>query len=71
MSAISAGVGAYVHIYTEFLSAGLLTLLGGMALGIGLIATPDNGKNTYLRMGYLLGFSFFAGSQFTYISMVC
>jgi hypothetical protein len=61
MSAVSAGVGAYIHIYTELLSAGLLTLFGGLALGIALLATPDNGKNTKLRMGYLLGFSFFAG----------
>jgi hypothetical protein len=61
LSAISAGVGAYVHIYTKLLSAGLLSVLGGMALGIGLIVTPDNGKNTQLRMGFLLGFSFFSG----------
>ncbi|XP_023709240.1 probable Bax inhibitor 1 [Cryptotermes secundus] len=61
MAAVSAGVGAYVHIYTELLSAGLLTLLGTLGFGIALLATPDNGKNTQLRMGYLLGFSFFAG----------
>jgi hypothetical protein len=61
LSAISAGVGAYIHIYTQLLSAGLLTMLGGLALGIGLIVTPDNGKNTQLRLGFLLGFSFFTG----------
>ncbi|KDR09360.1 putative Bax inhibitor 1, partial [Zootermopsis nevadensis] len=61
LSAVSAGVGAYVHIYTELLSAGLLTLLGSVGFLIALLSTPDNGKNTRLRLGYLLGISFFTG----------
>ncbi|XP_069672021.1 probable Bax inhibitor 1 isoform X1 [Periplaneta americana] len=61
MSTISAGVGAYIHIYTELLSAGLLTVIGSMGLLIALMATPDNGKNRKLRLGYLLGFAFFTG----------
>lgn len=62
LSTISAGVGAYIHMYTELLSAGLLTVLGSLGLLIALMATPDNGKNSGLRMGYLFGFSFFAGT---------
>lgn len=61
MSVVSAGVGAYIHIYTQLLSAGLLALFAGLGCGIALLATRDNGKNTKLRMSYLLGFSFFAG----------
>jgi len=61
LSTISAGVGAYIHMYTELLSAGLLTVLGSLGLLIALMVTPDNGKNSGLRMGYLFGFSFFAG----------
>lgn len=62
LSTVSAGVGAYIHIYTELLSAGLLTLLGSVGFLIALIATSDNGKNTRLRLGYLMGFSFFTGA---------
>lgn len=61
MSAVSAGVGAYVHIYTQFLSAGLLTVIASLGLLVALMATPDNGKNRKLRLGYLLGFAFFTG----------
>jgi FtsH-binding integral membrane protein len=61
MAAISAAMGAYIHLHTELLSAGLLTVLGSAGFLIALIATPDNGKNRQLRMGYLLGFSFFSG----------
>jgi hypothetical protein len=62
LSTISAGVGAYIHMYTELLSAGLLTILGSLGCLIALMATPGNDKNIGLRMGYLLGFSFFAGA---------
>jgi len=48
-------------MYTELLSAGLLTVLGSLGLLMALMVTPDNGKNSGLRMGYLFGFSFFAG----------
>nr|AGM32194.1 putative Bax inhibitor 1 [Coptotermes formosanus] len=61
LSTISAGVEAYIHMYTELLSAGLLTILGSLGCLIALMATPGNDKNIGLRMGYLLGFSFFAG----------
>ena len=62
LSTISAGVGAYIHMYTELLSAGLITVFASLGLLIALLVTPDNGKNSGLRMGYLFGFSFFAGT---------
>lgn len=61
MSSIAAAAGAYVHLYTEFLQANLLTTLGTFGLLLGLISTPDNGKNQKLRLGYLLGFAFLSG----------
>lgn len=61
MSSVAAAVGAYVHIYTEFLQAGLLTILAATVFLFTLMATPDNGKNRQLRVGFLLGFAFFSG----------
>ncbi|KAK7794468.1 hypothetical protein R5R35_004693 [Gryllus longicercus] len=61
LSTISAGVGAYVHIFTELLSAGLFAVIAALGLVTALVATPDNGKNRKLRLGYLLGFAFFSG----------
>nr|XP_012150975.1 PREDICTED: probable Bax inhibitor 1 [Megachile rotundata] len=60
-STLSAAAGAYVHLYTEFLDANLLTTLGTFGLLFALISTPDNGKNQKLRLGYLLGFAFLSG----------
>ncbi|PSN29679.1 hypothetical protein C0J52_27830 [Blattella germanica] len=64
MSTVAAGVGAYIHMYTQLLSAGLLTVLGSIGLLMALMATPDNGKNRRLRLGYLIGFAFFSGILF-------
>lgn len=61
LSTISAGVGAYVHIFTDLLSAGLFAVIAAVGLVTALVATPDNGKNRKLRLGYLLGFAFFSG----------
>ncbi|XP_051155471.1 probable Bax inhibitor 1 [Leptopilina boulardi] len=61
MSTVSAGVGAYVHMYTEILQAGLMSTLGALGLLFALLCTPDNGKNQKLRLGYLLGFTFLSG----------
>lgn len=62
LSTVSAGVGTYIQIYTELLSVGLLTLFGSLGFLIALMVTSDNGKNTRQRLGFLLGFSFFAGA---------
>ena len=56
-----AALGAYIHIYTQVLSAVLLSALGGLSLLILLLVTPYDGKNMQLRLGYLLGFAFCSG----------
>jgi len=61
LSTVSAAAGAYVHIYTEILQAGLLSTLGALGLLIALLTTQDNGKNQKLRLSYLLGFAFLSG----------
>lgn len=61
LSTVSAGVGAYVHMYTEILQAGLLSTLGALGLLFALLCTPDNGKNQKIRLGYLMGFTFLSG----------
>jgi FtsH-binding integral membrane protein len=62
MSIMSAAAGAYVHLFTNLLrGGGILYALLSMGLVMGLMATPDNGKNRSTRMGLLLAFSFFSG----------
>lgn len=61
LSMVAAAVGAYVHVFTSFLSAGLLTALGATGLLLALMYTQDNGKNHTLRLSYLVGFAFFTG----------
>lgn len=61
LSTLSAAGGAAVHLYTDILSAGFLTSIGAVVMFFLLIGTPDNGKNTNLRLGYLLGFAGLTG----------
>lgn len=61
LSMIAAVIGAYVHMFTNILSAGILTALGATGLLLALMFTQDNGKNHSLRIGYLTGFAFFTG----------
>lgn len=61
MTCGAASAGVYVDIYTRF-QAGILSALVGAGLMLMLIATPDNGKNNQLRLGYLLGFGLTSGS---------
>ncbi|CAH0604731.1 unnamed protein product [Chrysodeixis includens] len=60
MTCGSALAGVYVDMYTWF-QAGILSAIAGAGLMLMLIATPDNGKNTNLRLGYLLGFGLTSG----------
>lgn len=60
-STCSASAGAYIHMYTDILQAGLLSTFGALGLIFALILTPDDGKNRPLRFGYLMGFAFLTG----------
>lgn len=62
MTCASASVGVYLDTYTR-LQAGILSAIVGAGLMLMLIATPDNGKNTTLRLGYLLGFGLTSGNN--------
>lgn len=61
LSMVAAAVGAYVHLFTNFLSGGLFTALCAIGLLLALMYTQDNGKNHTLRISYLAGFAFFTG----------
>lgn len=62
LSLMSCAVGAFVHLYTDWLQGGgLLFGLLALGLGMGLHMTPDNGKNRSSRMALLLGFAFLTG----------
>lgn len=63
MTCGAASAGVYIDMYTRF-QAGLLSALVGVGLMLMLIATPDNGKNTNLRLGYLLGFGLTSGNAY-------
>lgn len=59
----AAGVGAFIHIYTNLFSAGFVTMVAAMGLLLLLSATPFDGKNSQQRLIYLLGFAFFSGEM--------
>ena len=62
MTIMSATAGAYTHLFTNLLrGGGILYALLSMGLVMGLLATPDNGKNRSTRIGLLLAFAFFSG----------
>lgn len=63
MTCASATAGVYVDIYTSF-QAGFLSAIIGAGLMLMLIATPDTGKNTSQRLGYLLGFGLTSGNWY-------
>lgn len=56
-----AGLGSYVHLFTDIMSGGLMASLGALGFGIALLSSHDNGKNSQKRMGYLMGFAFCTG----------
>ncbi|XP_068629536.1 probable Bax inhibitor 1 [Battus philenor] len=60
MTGLAASAGVFIDMYTSF-QAGILSTIIGAGLMLMLIVTPDNGKNTQLRMGYLLGFGLTSG----------
>lgn len=57
LATFAAGVGSYLHLFTNILSGGFLAAIGAMGFGLMLTATQDDGKNTQKRLSYLLGFA--------------
>ncbi|XP_055631236.1 bax inhibitor 1 [Toxorhynchites rutilus septentrionalis] len=57
---VAAAVGSAIHIQGIW-HANLLSALIAMGLVLGLVFTPDNGKNFNMRLGMLLGFGTFTG----------
>jgi len=56
-----AAFGAYVHVFTDILRANIFCTFGAIVALLLLYATPDNGRNEQLRLGYLFGFAFLSG----------
>uniref|UniRef100_A0A8C5P5M2 Transmembrane BAX inhibitor motif containing 6 n=1 Tax=Jaculus jaculus TaxID=51337 RepID=A0A8C5P5M2_JACJA len=56
-----AAAGAYVHVVTHFIQAGLLSALGSLGLMIWLMATPHSRETEQKRLGLLAGFAFLTG----------
>ena len=56
-----AAAGAYVHVVTHFIQAGLLSALGSLGLMIWLMATPHSHETEQKRLGLLAGFAFLTG----------
>ena len=61
MCALVAAVGAYVHIFTNILSGGWLSLLALIGFWIGIGSTHNSSTSTITRIGMLLGFAFCSG----------
>ncbi|PIK35379.1 putative Bax inhibitor-1 [Apostichopus japonicus] len=66
----AAAAGSYVHIFTGFIQAGLLTSLAGIGLLIWLGMTPHTPENTPKRMGLLSGFAFMTGLSLGPLMMI-
>lgn len=56
-----AALGAYVHLFTGLMQAGLLSALGSIGLILALHMTPHQPENVNKRFGYLMGFAFLSG----------
>ncbi|VVC87294.1 probable Bax inhibitor 1 [Leptidea sinapis] len=73
MTCTAASAGVYIDMFTRF-QAGFLSAIAGAVLMLMLIATPDDGKNTKLRLGYLVGFGLTSGMSLgpllDYVSLV-
>jgi len=61
ISLMVAAFGAYVHVFTDILRGNIFCTFGSIIALLLLYATPDNGQNEHLRLGYLFGFSFLTG----------
>jgi len=61
ISLLAATVGAYIHLFTNILQAGWLTLIASIGLLVLLSSTQHSAENESKRFGYLMGFAFFSG----------
>lgn len=57
MATLAAGIGSYIHLFTNILSGNFTALLGALGFGMALYITPDDGKNEQKRLSYLMGFA--------------
>uniref|UniRef100_F7GFL1 Transmembrane BAX inhibitor motif-containing protein 6 n=2 Tax=Monodelphis domestica TaxID=13616 RepID=F7GFL1_MONDO len=60
-SMIMAAAGAYIHMFTHFIQAGLLLTLGSLGLIMCLLGTPHHHKTEKKRLVLLAGFAFLVG----------
>lgn len=58
---LAATAGAYIHMFTNLMQAGLLTVLGSLGMLALLSFTPHNSKNEGKRLAYLMGFAALTG----------
>ncbi|XP_049290553.1 bax inhibitor 1 [Anopheles funestus] len=56
----TATVGSLIHL-SGIWEAGLLSAIASLALILGMVFTPDNGKNLALRFSMLMGIGLFTG----------
>uniref|UniRef100_A0A194AM79 Putative bax inhibitor-1 protein n=1 Tax=Pinctada fucata TaxID=50426 RepID=A0A194AM79_PINFU len=61
ISMLTAAVGAYVHLFTGLMKAGLLTSLASLGLMIWLAATHHSKETEGKRLAIFAGFTFFSG----------
>lgn len=61
ISMFTACAGAYVHLYTEWLQAGFLTMIASIGLMLWLAATHHSKENETKRLAIFSGFTFFSG----------
>lgn len=50
-----AGLGSYVHLFTDLMSGGIMASIGALGFTIAILATQHDPKNTQKRMYYLMG----------------
>jgi len=61
LSLMVAAVGAYVHLFTDLMQAGLLSVIGAIAMLLLLVSTPHQPGNEKKRLGFMAGFAFLTG----------
>lgn len=61
VSMLAAAAGAYVHLFTGIVSAGILTVLASIGMMLWLAATSHTKENEQKRLGIFIGFTFLSG----------